>query len=146
MRVDKAQHSYYCGVNRSVVFTSKRLHNEAQGRASRTLGRLFPNVALVVFDFIFRKQPTEFILICISFMMLVLIGDVGFDRIEMARANRKRPVPLLPIERGENGRFLLDSLRRIAFHLANEVGNRNRFPLPAENMHMILYAADNQRR
>ena len=146
MRVDKAQHSYYCGVNRSVVFTSKRLHNKAEGRASRTLGRLVPNVSLIVFDFVFREQLTEFILICISFMVLVLVRDVRVDRIEMARAYRKRPVTLLPIERGQIGGFLLDPLGRIAFHLANEVGNRNRFPLPAENMHMILYAADNQRR
>ena len=87
MRVDKAQHSYYCGVNRSVVFTSKRLHNKAQGRASRTLGRLVPNVSLVVFDFVLREQPPEFILKCISFVVLFLIGNIRFDRIEMARAN-----------------------------------------------------------
>src|SRR5262245_55803714 len=83
----------------------------AQGERSEALGTRqtfrqapsgrdssIPDKALIKFDFMTRQKQPEFVLKRDLAVVLLLVGDVGFDPWSVGSANRERSIPRLPLK------------------------------------------------
>src|SRR5207244_1636812 len=59
---------------------------------------LIPNISFIDLDTVFPTYSAEFILEGFPLMMLLLIGDVLLEGINMARTDRERAIPTLPMK------------------------------------------------
>jgi hypothetical protein len=75
-------------------------------------------------------------------MMFVLVRNLPPQQIDMAWTHGKCPVAVLPVEVGQVDCLGLYPLRRISLQLLDEVGDGNRAPESAKNMHVVDDAAD----
>src|SRR5262245_55937097 len=79
-------------------------------------------------------------------MVLRLLGYVLSHRLDVAVANRKRTVPVLPVEVEQLGALRLEPLGRLALQLADEFGNGERSRQPAQDVNMVVNPADAEGR
>lgn len=79
-------------------------------------------------------------------MVLFLIANVRDGRGYVRRTYGERAVALLPIELRKAPVFILDPFRGIAFQLANQCGNIERFREAAEYVSVVLGATNAKRR
>ena len=64
----------------------------------------------------------------------------------MRGADRKRTVSVLPLKHRKPRRFRFDPFRRLAFELANQVGDGDGLREPAKDVYMIVNTTNDQRR
>ena len=122
--------------------TAKRSHSKAQGRrlggapweidtprshyaegvTHYRVGSI-PHIPFIDLDAIFSAEATKFVLKRFVSVVLLLVEDVFFERLEMRGAHGKCTVALLPVEIGKFWILFFDPLRRVAFEFTNQRGD-----------------------
>ena len=110
-----------------------------QGRAR---DHSIPKIFLIEFNFMVLQQPAELILERLSFVMLLLIGDVRLDRVASRMAHGERAIAGLPRELVRARKCVVHPMRRAGFQSANEVGERRLLAKRDQQVDVILDAAD----
>ena len=106
----------------------------------------FPNESLVVRNPVPLQEDNEFLLKRNVPVVLLLVGDVRPDRIDVRPADAERPVPRLPREvRPLRPRFM-DPLGRVALHDPHRVCDRQRRRQGNEQVDVVGRPVDFQSR
>jgi len=78
-------------------------------------------------------------------VMFHLTRNISLEILDVRRADRECTVTALPLKCHELRRFGLHPFRRLAFDLPNQIGKRDRFPEPAQDVYMILNTTGDER-
>lgn len=78
-------------------------------------------------------------------MMLLLIGDIGFELTSLGTAHRKGTIPALPGEILQVRELLVDPTGAIGLNVADGIGDRFILPELREQVDVIVDAADDDR-
>jgi hypothetical protein len=104
-----------------------------------------PNVIFGPIDFVQTQNPAILVLKRFSAMMLLLHRNVFDSHVLFRMADGKCTVAGLPFKVAEFSRTLFDPDAGLAFHLFDPIRNGNHPRKMAEDMHMILYSANDDR-